>query len=164
MYILKLGAVKMTDSRYMVTPLLMTRLRSRRLNPMTKPKPHTLFILTNWGLHRVDPSGIFESHMWLLDENDREMEYVSLHRSKSERAYRGGKILEIRDATDLEIEFHQNMMRENGRDDMSIVGGRKIVIFQMERGWNVLWPKSAVKSQMDYKGAGYINREGKSNA
>ena len=44
---------------------------------------NTLFILAKWGLKSIRHSGIFESHMWILTDEETSMKYVSLHKSKA---------------------------------------------------------------------------------
>ena len=58
--------------------------------------PNTLFILSKLSLKLIDKKGICESSMWLLTEDEESMKYLSLHKSKSDRAYKGGEILSIR--------------------------------------------------------------------
>ena len=125
-------------------------------------QPNTLFILANWGL-KVDKSGIFESHMWLLDEQEENMKFVSLHHSKAKRAYKGGRIIEIRLASDIEIEEHQALMVKHNRDPMQNPDKRKIVVFHFDPEWNALWPEYAKTNPMTYKGTGFVdwNHNGK---
>ncbi len=120
---------------------------------------NTLFLLTNWGLHRVDSTGVFESHMWNLDANESSMQYFSMHKSKADRAYRGGKIVDIRSATEAEIEAHQELMKQKGREKMRLTHDRKVVVFQMIRGWNAIWPLEARSNPMAYKGMGFVDVE-----
>ena len=61
-------------------------------------EPNTLFILAKWGLKVVD--GVYETHMWILTEQEASMKYVSLHKSKADRAGKGGEIVKIRLATE----------------------------------------------------------------
>ena len=53
-------------------------------------QPNTLFLLARYGLKMVDSSGVLESHMWLIDEHESSMKYISLHKSKADRAIKGG--------------------------------------------------------------------------
>jgi hypothetical protein len=117
---------------------------------------NTLFILAKWGLKRIDKAGIFESHMWLLDGYELSMRYVSLHKSKAERASKGGEIIQIRDATQIEIEEHQQLLRNNGLEEMQVLEGRKIIVFQLDQNWKTLWPKEAKRNPMAYKGLGFV--------
>jgi hypothetical protein len=117
---------------------------------------NTLFIMTKYGLKVVDKSGIFESHMWLLNDMESSMKYVSLHKSKSDRAYRGGEILEIREATEEEISAHQELVAKHGREAMAIEDGRKVVVFKWDKAWKAIWPAKAKTNPMAYKGTGYV--------
>ena len=67
---------------------------------------NTLFIIAEFGLKSISKN-IFESHMWILSQYEESMKYISLHYAKKQPSYEGGEIIEIRLATDLEIEFHQ---------------------------------------------------------
>ena len=118
-------------------------------------EPNTLFILAKWGL-KTDKSGIFESHMWLLNKQEESMEFVSLHKSKAKRASKGGRIIEVRLATDAEIEDHQSLMIKNNKRLMQVVNERKIVVFHYDPKWNALWPKQAKTNPMAYKGIGFV--------
>ena len=117
---------------------------------------NTLFILTKYGLKVGAEPGLFESHMWLLTESEASMQYVSLHKSKSDRAYRGGEIIDIRDATDDEIVTHQELVAKHGRDSMAIEEGRKVVVFKWDKAWDVMWPAHAKTNPMAYKGLGFV--------
>ena len=120
-------------------------------------QPNTLFLLARYGLKMVDKSGVLESHMWLIDEYESSMRYVSLHKSKADRAIKGGEILDIREATDEEVEAHQMLMKKLDKGEMNTVEGRKIIVFQLERRWNALWPQQAKTNPMAYKGVGYTD-------
>ena len=39
---------------------------------------------------------------------------------------------------------------------MKKIKNRIVIVFELYKGWNVLWPKEAKNSQMAYKGMGYI--------
>ena len=119
-------------------------------------QPNTLFILAKMGLKDTDKSGIFESHMWRLDGHEESMEYVSLHKSKADRAYIGGRIIEVRLAIDSEIKEHQDLMVKNGKGPMKVTDGRKVVVFRLEPKWNAPWPNPATPNRMMYKCIGYI--------
>ncbi len=116
---------------------------------------NTLFILANWGL-KVNKDNKLESHMWLLNNQEVAMDFVSFHKSKSERAYKGGRIIDIRSATPKEIAEHQALMIKNNKGVMKDIENRKIIVFYPESKWNVLWPEDAKTSQMAYKGTGFI--------
>lgn len=117
-------------------------------------EPNTLFILAKYGLKVV--GDVFETHMWILTEQEASMKYVSLHKSKSDRAGKGGEIVNIRLATEDEIEAHQALLKKAGSVPMKTVVGRKIVEFKPFRRWNPIWPNDARTSPMAYKGLGYI--------
>ena len=117
-------------------------------------EPNTLFILAKWGLKVV--ADVFETHMWILTDQEASMKYVSLHKSKSDRASKGGEIVNIRLATEDEIEAHQALLKKQGNSPMKSVVGRKIVVFKPFRQWNPIWPNDAKKNSMAYKGLGYI--------
>ena len=119
-------------------------------------QPNTLFILANWGL-KTDKSGIFESHMWLLNEQEESMKFVSLHKSKGKRSYKGGKIIEIRSASENEIKEHQTLMVKNEKSQMKITENRKVVVFRFEPDWNTIWPEYARTNPMAYKGLGFVD-------
>ena len=117
-------------------------------------EPNTLFILAKWGLKVV--GDVFETHMWILTEQDASMKYVSLHKSKSDRASKGGETVNIRLATEDEVRAHQALLKKEGNVPMKSVDDRKVVAFRPIRNWNPIWPNDAKKSPMAYKGLGYI--------
>jgi len=135
-------------------PLLLYRVRNLEVH-MTEP--NTLFILAKWGLKVVD--GIFETHMWLLNEQEESMNYVSLHKTKSDRAYKGGEIVNIRLPSEEEIQAHQALLAKEGNAPMKSVVGRKIVEFKGIPKWNLNWPNAAKTNPMAYKGLGYIGEK-----
>jgi hypothetical protein len=119
---------------------------------------NTLFLLAKRKPVLIMGSGgQFISGMWELDEALCELKYVSLHESKSSRAYRGGEILEIREVTDEEIENHQLRIADDGAAEMKRVSGRMIVRFQMIKGWSYLWPKNLQSYQMAHQAAGFLS-------
>ena len=120
-------------------------------------KSNTLFLVARFGLKGTDNVGVLESHMWLLDPVDITMENVSFHKSKSDRAYKGGKILGFRDATDEEFQAHQELMQK--LDEGSMADNekpRQIIDFQPTRLWNKLWPASAKSKPMAIKALGIV--------
>ena len=119
-------------------------------------KPNTLFILAKWGLKKV-VDNIFETHMWILTDQDESMDYVSLHKSKANRASKGGKIVDIRLATKDEVQAHQDLLTKKGNRPMKVVDGRKIVKFELNPKWDPNWPLDAKTNPMAYKGLGYID-------
>ena len=118
--------------------------------------PNTLFILAKWGLKRGDKKGELESHMWLLDKDQESMKYVSLHKTKADRATKGGKIIEIRTASDEEVRAHQDLMIKNGKDLMQDVEDRKIIVFRVDTKWNVIWPLDRRSNPNTYQSIGYV--------
>ena len=119
-------------------------------------EPNTLFIIAKMGVKPIDKSGVFESHMWLLNACEGSMKYVSLHRSKNDPAYIGGKITRVRLATNGDIEEHQDCMVENGRERMNRTDGRKVVVFSREPKWKASWPDLPEPNRRMYKRAGYV--------
>ncbi len=117
-------------------------------------EPNTLFILAKWGLKVVDD--VFETHMWNLTEQEASMKYVSLHKSKADRASKGGAIVNIRLATEDEVQAHQALLTKKGNRPMKSVVGRKIIEFRQNRKWNPHWPIDAKTNPMAYKALGYI--------
>ena len=116
---------------------------------------NTLFILAKWGLKVVN--GVFESHMWLLDDHETSMKYISLHKSKANRATKGGEIINIRCATATEIAAHQSLLVKNGIGLMKHEDNRKIIEFKLDPKWKALWPLHAKTNPMAYKGLGYLS-------
>ena len=49
------------------------------------------------------PDGYLESHMWALDSDEQDADYVALHKQKSQRSWKGGRIVGLREATDDEV-------------------------------------------------------------
>ncbi len=121
--------------------------------------PNTLFLLYKHGLKLIDKTGICESGLWLLSEEEQQMAYLSLHRSKSDRAYKGGKILEYRDATEEEVQAHYESIKKSAPEGTQSSKPKKIITFQIDRDWNVLWPEAARKNPMAHKGTGHIKLE-----
>jgi len=119
-------------------------------------EPNTLFILAKWGLKQVE-YGVFETHMWILTDQEASMEYVSLHKSKANRASNGGEIVDVRLATEDEVQAHQALLAKKRERPMKIVDGRKIVRFKLYSKWNPHWPADAKKNPMAYKASGYID-------
>ena len=118
--------------------------------------PNTLFLIAKHGLNKGSKPGLLETWMWNLTTEDESMSYVSLHKSKSDRASKGGRIIEIRQANDAEVEKHKALLDELGKDSMRDTDARKIVVFEVDPKWNKLWPKNAKSHQMAYKSIGYI--------
>jgi hypothetical protein len=123
------------------------------------PVHNTLFIIAKMGVKPISKTGRFESHMWLLTDEEASMEQISLHREKSERAYRGGTITEVRDASLQEIAEHQTLMIAQGKEVMKTTVGRKVVVFQMDKAWKAIWPIGARNNPMAHKGTGYVEQK-----
>ena len=119
-------------------------------------QPNTLFIIAKMGVKVIDKSGVFESHMWLLDDHEESMKYVSLHKCKADRAYMGGRIIKVRLATDSEIKEHQDLMAKNDKGPMKRTDGRKVVVFRRKPEWKAPWPNHAKTNRRTYKCIGYV--------
>lgn len=50
------------------------------------------------------PQGFLESLPWALDDEDRQADFVACHKQKSQRSWKGGRMLGVRNATDAEIQ------------------------------------------------------------
>lgn len=90
--------------------------------------------------------GNLESWMWPLDSEEQAAEYVALHKQKSQRSWKGGKIVAIREATDDEVTARPT--------DAASKKGRMIVEFEPIREYNgrpgIPWGGSR-KGSMAYK-------------
>lgn len=84
------------------------------------------------------------------------MKFVSLHRSKSVRAHKGGEIVSVRDATEDEIAKHQELLKRLSKEAMQDTDSRCIVVFRLDPDWNKIWPKNTNSHQMAYKGIGFV--------
>ena len=49
------------------------------------------------------PEGHLESLMWALDNEEQSAEYVAFHKQKSQRSWKGGRMVGVRKATDAEL-------------------------------------------------------------
>ena len=119
-------------------------------------EPNTLFLIASFGVKEIDKSGVFESHMWLLNDHEESMKYVSLHMSRAEDAYMGGKIIDVRLADNSEIEEHQDLMEENGKRRMRDTNGRNVVVFRHYPKWKALWT-NPIETMWEYKRTGYVD-------
>jgi len=54
------------------------------------------------GLH-LSPEGYLESLLWSLDNDEQSADYVALHKQKSQRSWKGGRVIGVRKATDEEL-------------------------------------------------------------
>lgn len=95
---------------------------------------------------QLTPEGYLESFMWPLDPEEQSAEYVALHKQKSQRSWKGGRIVGFREATEEEISAAEN--------DSSVRKGRVIVQFEPIREYNgrpgLRWGGSR-KGTMAYK-------------
>lgn len=119
-------------------------------------KDNTLFLIARFGLKMTTEKGILESWMWILDPPDSSMKYVSFHKTKSDRAYKGGELIGTRDPSEAEYEEHQELMRKLDEGQMESRVGRKILIFRLIPTWKELWPQAAKSNPMAYKALGYV--------
>jgi hypothetical protein len=72
--------------------------------------------------------GCLESCLWSLDGDEQSADYVALHKQKSQRSWKGGRLLGVREATADEL---------NGRVANSVSKkGRMIVQFEPIREYN----------------------------
>ena len=113
-------------------------------------------------LHLIDkglglqqtPDGYLESFMWPLDSEEQSAEYVALHKQKSQRSWKGGRIVGFREATEDEIEA--------GPDTVATKKGRTIVRFEPIREYNgrpgLRWGGSR-KGTMAYKSLEELDEE-----
>ena len=58
------------------------------------------------GLHQA-ADGSLESHLWPLDSEEQAADYVALHKQKSQRSWKGGRIVGIREATEEELSAYK---------------------------------------------------------
>jgi hypothetical protein len=105
-------------------------------------------------LHLIDkgvglqqtPDGYLESFMWPLDSEELCAEYVALHKQKSQRSWKGGRIIGFREATEEEV--------ATGPTHVATKKGRTIVRFEPIREYNgrpgLRWGGSR-KGSMAYK-------------
>jgi hypothetical protein len=97
------------------------------------------------GLNQAE-DGSLESFMWLLDGEEQSADYVALHKQKSQRSWKGGRILGVREATEEELTIYI--------DGAASKKGRLIVQFEPIREYNgrpgVRWGGSR-RGTMAYK-------------
>jgi hypothetical protein len=90
--------------------------------------------------------GYLESFMWPLDSEELSAEYVALHKQKSQRSWKGGRIVGFREATEDEV--------ITGPKHVATKKGRTIVQFEPIREYNgrpgLRWGGSR-KGSMAYK-------------
>jgi hypothetical protein len=106
------------------------------------------------GLHQA-PEGYLESFMWPLDSEEQSADYVALHKQKSQRSWKGGRIVGIREATEEELGSQPA--------ESSTKKGRMIVQFEPIRQYNgrpgIRWGGSR-KGSMAYKSLETVDDEG----
>lgn len=97
------------------------------------------------GLNQSD-DGHLESLLWTLDTDEQSAEYVALHKQKTQRSWKGGRIVGLREATDEELTAAEGVT--------GIRKGNLVVRFQPLREYNgrpgVRWG-GVRKSSMAYK-------------
>lgn len=123
---------------------------------MNMPEPNTLFLIARHGLKMGSERGLLESWMWDLTPDDESMSYLSLHKSKSDRAHKGGAIVGFREATEGEVLGHQALLAEIGQEAMQDTAARKIIIFRVDPNWKKPWSKESRSHQMAYKAVGHV--------
>jgi hypothetical protein len=105
-----------------------------------------LHLIDKGGALQQSSGGNLESWMWPLDNEEQAAEYVALHKQKSQRSWKGGRIVGIREATDDEVSAQP--AQANGKK------GRMIVEFEPIREYNgrpgIPWGGSR-KGSMAYK-------------
>jgi len=86
--------------------------------------------------------------MWLLDSEEQSADYIALHKQKSQRSWKGGRIVGIREATEEELS------RQPADAAASSKKGRMVVRFEPIREYNgrpgIRWGGSR-KGTMAYK-------------
>ena len=97
------------------------------------------------GLYQA-PEGHLESLLWTLDQDEQSAEYVALHKQKSQRSWKGGRILGVREATPEELSAAE--------DANGVRKGNLVVQFEPIREYNgrpgVRWGGKR-KGSMAYK-------------
>jgi hypothetical protein len=79
------------------------------------------------GLNQAS-NGNLESLLWVLDGDEQAAEYVALHKQKSQRSWKGGRIIGMREATEDELTAAQS--------DAGIRKGNLVVQFEPIREYN----------------------------
>jgi hypothetical protein len=74
------------------------------------------------------PEGHLESLLWVLDSEELSADYVALHKQKSQRSWKGGRILGVREATEEEISLQSATAASKK--------GRMVVQFEPIREYN----------------------------
>ena len=113
----------------------------------------TLYVLAKIGLHKgSNVPNTLESWMWHLDEKQKEAEYLSLHKTKADTAWKGGRIIAIRKVTENEVAKHQEEMKKAGKEEMKTTFDRYIIEFEPDRSivGRKVWPKEGRSNPMTY--------------
>jgi len=53
--------------------------------------------------------------MWSLDGEEQSADYVALHKQKSQRSWKGGRVVGVREATDEELADENTTATKKGR-------------------------------------------------
>jgi len=87
-----------------------------------------LHLIEKGGGLRQAPDGYLESCLWTLDGDEQTADFVALHKQKSQRSWKGGRLLGVREATADEL---------NNRSGNGVTKkGRLIVQFEPIREYN----------------------------
>jgi hypothetical protein len=101
------------------------------------------------------PDGDLETFMWLLDSDEQATDYVALHKQKSQRSWKGGRILSMREATEQETAEMADGTPKNK--------GRMVVRFEPVRAYNgrpgIPWGGSR-RGTMAYKSLEEVDGDG----
>ena len=61
-----------------------------------------LHLVDKGGSLRQTADGYLESLAWSLDDEESTADFVALHKQKSQRSWKGGRVIGVREATDEE--------------------------------------------------------------
>jgi hypothetical protein len=99
-----------------------------RITRTTEVEVKILHLIEKGNGLRQAPDGCLESCLWTLDGDEQTADYVALHKQKSQRSWKGGKLVGVREATDDEL---------NNRSGNSVTKkGRLVVQFEPIREYN----------------------------
>ncbi|MCP4001162.1 MAG: hypothetical protein GY727_09655 [Gammaproteobacteria bacterium] len=94
------------------------------------------------------PEGYLESCMWPLNSDEQSADYVALHKQKSKRSWKGGRVVCIREVTEEELSEQPAEVLASSKK------GRMVVCFEPIREYNgrpgIRWGGSR-KGSMAYK-------------
>lgn len=79
------------------------------------------------GLQQAD-EGHLESFLWVLDEEEAAADYVAFHKHKTQRSWKGGRVLGIREATQDELTACASLKTPKN--------GSLVVLFEPVREYN----------------------------